>query len=356
MDTQSLHSKASQDTLVSLLQLDPLPIESPSSNPNLNTDKDLPPLPEASADAEASDGSVSSSHPTTTTTTTTMASGTSSSIGLSGSGHSAIYYLTRIQRYSSYTFSFFASLHLATTSIIPLAARSVPASESYLLLAREIYQTSLSEPLLIGIPIVTHVGSGIAIRLLRRGHNLRRYGREKGPRHGHGQKSSLSISSLGINSGWPNLSYIALSGYGFTAVLAAHIFMNRALPLAVEGDSANIGLAYVAHGFARHGWISWAAYVALLGLGCGHMVWGWAKWFGLAQGAGWKLERPTGNLTVDKRTRKKRRRMLMGINAGAVAAAGVWAAGGLWVVARGGETPGWVGKLYDGLYAKIPGF
>jgi len=249
--------------------------------------------------------------------------------------------VTRIQRYSSYTFSLFAGLHLATTSIIPIVARSVPASESYLLLAREIYQTPLSEPLLVGLPILAHVGSGLALRLLRRNQNVRRY---------------YGTSGATLSSGWPHFSYIAASGYGFAAALAAHIFVNRALPLAVEGDSANIGLAYVAHGFVRHRVTSWVAYSTLLGLGCGHMIWGWAKWFGLAQGAGWKLERHTGNATADRDTRKRRRRRLLMINAVAAVATAIWAVGGLGVVARGGETPGWVGRLYDGLFAKIPGF
>jgi len=249
--------------------------------------------------------------------------------------------VTRIQRYSSYTFSLFAGLHLATTSIIPIVARSVPASESYLLLAREIYQTPLSEPLLVGLPILAHVGSGLALRLLRRNQNVRRY---------------YGTSGATLSSGWPHFSYIAASGYGFAAALAAHIFVNRALPLAVEGDSANIGLAYVAHGFVRHRVTSWVAYSTLLGLGCGHMIWGWAKWFGLAQGAGWNLERHTGNATADRDTRKRRRRRLLMINAVAAVATAIWAVGGLGVVARGGETPGWVGRLYDGLFAKIPGF
>ncbi|KAK3372109.1 hypothetical protein B0H63DRAFT_420628 [Podospora didyma] len=337
MDSQSLASKASQETLVSLLQLDPAPMDSP------NIDKDLPPLPEQSEDAAATD--YLSAHSASRVPTTTSSIGLSGSSGNGHSNYGAIYYLTRIQRYSSYTFSLFATLHLATTSIIPLVARSVPASESYLLLAREIYQTPLSEPLLVGLPILAHVGSGIALRLVRRAQNLRRY-------YGH-EKGSPKPT---LRSGWPHLSYVALSGYGFAAVLSAHVFMNRGLPLIVEGDSANVGLAFVAHGFARHGVVSWAAYAALLGLGCGHMIWGWAKWFGLAQGAGWKLDRHTGNAKVDKQNRKKRRRTLMMTNAVAAAAVAVWAAGGLGIVARGGQTMGWLGKLYDDMYAKIPGF
>lgn len=157
-------------------------------------------------------------------------------------------------------------------------------------------------------------------------------------------------------SGWPVFSYISASGYVFSVVLAAHVFVNRVLPLAVEGDSANIGLAYVAHGFVRHRVMSWLAYGVLLAGGCGHMVWGWAKWVGLAQGAGWTLERHTGNAAVDRATRKRRRRRLMAVNAVAAAATALWAAGGLGIVARGGETLGWVGKLYDGLFEKVPGF
>ncbi|KAK4216828.1 hypothetical protein QBC37DRAFT_278674 [Rhypophila decipiens] len=340
METQSLHSKESQETLMSLLQLDPTPIDSPSERPSVNTDKDLPPLPEGTLD----DSDSKSPSPTSTSTGTT-------GVGLSGTGHGSIYYLTRIQRYSSYAFSFFASLHLATTSLIPLAARSVPASESYLLLAREIYQTTLSEPLLVGLPIIAHVGSGIALRFARRAQNIRRYGRQH-----HVQPSKLTIRNLGVSAGWPTTSFIAISGYGFSAILAAHIFMNRGLPLMVEGDSANIGLAYVAHGFARHPWTSWVSYAALLGLGCGHMVWGWAKWFGLAQKAGWKPDRVTGNVAFDKAALRKRRRALLGLNAVALGATAIWAAGGLGVVALGGETLGWVGKLYDGLFAQIPGF
>jgi len=250
--------------------------------------------------------------------------------------------VSRTQRYSSYTFSVFATLHLATTSLIPLVSRSVPASESYLLLAREIYQTPLSEPLLVFLPVLAHIGSGVALRLTRRAHNVARYGA-----HPHSHKK---------HSPWPAVSYIAISGYVFTVAYAAHVFVNRGLPLAVEGDSANIGLAYVAHGFTRHPVTSWLAYGGLLVVGCGHMFWGAARWLGFAQGAGWKVPWPTGNAVVDREVKKRRRRRLMVINAAAAGLVILWAAGGLGVVARGGLTEGWVGRVYDGLFDRIPGF
>jgi hypothetical protein len=150
------------------------------------------------------------------------------------------------------------------------------------------------------------------------------------------------------------MSYISLSGYGFAVVLSAHIFLNRVLPLIVEGDSANIGLAYVSHGFARHGAVAWVAYAGIIGLGASHMVWGWAKWLGLAGKASWQVdERPTGNGAVDKKLRKKRRRYWLGIHAAAATSVALWAAGGLGIVARGGPAQGWVGKVYDGLYEKV---
>ncbi|AEO61147.1 hypothetical protein MYCTH_2311026 [Thermothelomyces thermophilus ATCC 42464] len=345
MDNQSLRSKASEATLLSLMELDPAPMDPPDTN------KDLPPLPQQpDGPAAGSTPSLPSSSPSTT------------ALGLSGSGHGAIYYLTRIQRYSSYTFGLFGALHLATTSLIPLAARSVPASESYLLLAREIYQTPLSEPLLVFLPVLAHVGSGVALRLVRRAQNRRRYYGDKPPPSLPLPlplplpSPSSATAAAARYSGWPPLSNISLSGYVFAGALAAHAWMNRGLPLAVEGDSANIGLAYVAHGFARHGAVSWLAYALLLGAGCGHMVWGWARWVGLAQGAGWVLDRPTGNRAVDRAAKKARRRRLVAINAVALAATALWAAGGLGIVARGGPTLGWVGTLYDGLYSKVPGF
>ncbi|KAF3797630.1 hypothetical protein GCG54_00009429 [Colletotrichum gloeosporioides] len=295
MDSRSLRSKASEETLISLLHLDPSPIETPP----------------------ALEDSVSS------------LKSTSSAPGLSGSGHGTIFYLTRIQKFSSYLVPIFTSIHLANTSIIPLVARSVVASETYLLQSREIYQTSLTEPLLVALPIVAHVASGVALRFARRSQNLHRYGMSRTTAY----NSSGSAARI-----WPPLSYISASGYAFAVFLAAHVGVNRVLPLQVEGDSSNIGLAFVAHGFARLPTLSWLAYTGLLLVGCGHMVWGAAKWLGYA---------PTA-------TRQQRRMIWWGLHGATFGAFVVWAAGGLGIVAREGLTTGWVGKLYDDLFDKIP--
>lgn len=315
----SLAEHLSQDTLASLVQLDPAPIESPYNERD-------------------EEGALSDS-PSKEATSIPRSRTTTSAQGLSGSfhnGHSSIYYLTRVQKYSSYAIPIFTSIHFINTGLIPLITRSVPASETYLLQAREIYQTTVSEPLLVFLPVAAHVASGLALRLVRRSHNIRRYGGgEKAP--------GLRI--------WPPLSWISVSGYALSGFLAAHVAMNRLLPLWVEGDSSNIGLAYVSHGFQRHGILSWAAYAGLVFLGCGHMVWGAAKWADLAPTAmGW---RGSGNQVVDKQTRRRRRRSWLAIQGAALGLASLWAAGGM-VVATAGKSEGWVGKVYDKIFDALP--
>jgi hypothetical protein len=269
--------------------------------------------------------------------------------------------VTRIQKYSSLMFSVFASIHLANTSLIPLIARSVPASESYLLLAREIYQTPLTEPLLVGLPILTHIASGVALRLLRRSQNLKRYGGATPGMYALHRSRTAATAGSGVSGAsshstktiriWPPLSWISASGYVFAVAVWAHVGMNRVLPIKVDGDGANIGLGYVSHGFARHGLVAWIAYGTLIAVGCGHMVWGASKWLGVAPTT--PSLKSLGSNAEDNKTKKRRRRAWLGIHGIAVALAGLWAAGGLGVVARGGLTDGWVGKLYDNLYAKI---
>ncbi|KAK6956067.1 hypothetical protein Daesc_001337 [Daldinia eschscholtzii] len=281
-DYRTLNPKASQETLISLLQLDPSPIDNASLY-----DKDLPPLPEEAQDS----GSYDSKRTPT---------GSTSTLGL---------------------------------------------SEPFLLMARELYQTPLTEPLLVALPVVAHVTSGIAIRLLRRRQNIKRYGSETpGMWALHHSKSSNQKHTIKI---WPPLTYISVSGYVFVGLLASHVGMNRILPLVVDGDSSNIGLQFVSHGFARHPLPPWIAYSLLLSVGVGHMVWGWAKWLNLTPPANWK------KITVDRQLRKTRRRAWWGIQAVTVALAALWAAGGLGIVARAGPAEGWLATVYDNIYIAV---
>ena len=221
-------------------------------------------------------------------------------------------------------------MHLTNTSLIPLLARSLPEADKYLLLTRPFYQSFPMEAAIITVPLLTHVLSGLALRVHRRNATLRRYG-----------AANLSVAKrlqqrLRI---WPGFNWAQLGGYALVGLVGGHAYLNRILPLMHEGSSAGAGLQFAAHGFARHPVAAWSAQVALLGVAAGHMVWGWARWMG------WLV-------VVDQR---RARRRWWAINGVAAVVTCIWAAGGLGVVARGGLTSGWVGKGFDELYKKIPG-
>ncbi|KAJ4147104.1 hypothetical protein LMH87_001651 [Akanthomyces muscarius] len=329
---QSLNHRASEQTLISLLELDPSPIDSPTPS----DEKQL----HESIETDDSDTIMAKSSDSASLRTT-------DGPGLGNhSGHGSIFYLSRIQRYSSYAMSVFTSLHLANVSLIPAVQRSVPSSETYLLMTREIYQTTLAEPLLVALPALLHVGSGIALRLLRRRQNMRRYGGATPAMYAlHRSQTGAAAMTL-----WPPLSYISLSGYAFTIFYAAHVCVNRVLPLAVDGDSSNVGLAYVAHSFARHPVVAGVAYAGLIVLGTGHMVWGMAKWWGVAPSTeGWQ----SSSVVVDKKTKRRRRNRWLQVQGVVLLGVAAWAVGGLAVVARGGLQDGWVGKVYDDMLARI---
>ena len=148
------------------------------------------------------------------------------------------------------------------------------------------------------------------------------------------------------NIAWPKLSGTSLLGYLFWPAITAHIYVNRGLPLLVEGGSSGVGLSYVAHGFARHPAFAYTAYAALLGLGVSHIIWGWAKWLGFSPDV------VTGVDAYEKKAAKQRR--WYSINTIALLTIATWAAGGLGILARGGPALGWKGRNYDQLFRHIP--
>ncbi|KAF2398257.1 hypothetical protein EJ06DRAFT_544030 [Trichodelitschia bisporula] len=288
------------------------------------TEIDPAPLDDPDADAVTEEGATSPKSPSSS-----IFASTSSTLGLN---HGPAFYLLRLQRYSSYAFTLFTTLHIANTSLIPLLTRSLPASDPYLLLTRPLYQSPPLEPLLITAPLALHIASGLALRLYRRRTALARYGA-----HSYKERAALP---------WPTLSGTSALGWMLAPLVAGHAFVNRVLPLWYEGGSANVGLEYVAHGFARHPWVSGVVYGALVGVGVWHGTWGWAKWLGLSP-------EKMGGGELGRRERVRRRRI---INSIAAAVAGIWMLGGLGIVARGGEASGWLGREYDGLYSRMPVF
>ncbi len=223
-------------------------------------------------------------------------------------------------------------MHVANNSIIPLLTRSVPASEPYLLLTRPYYQSALTEPLVVVLPLFAHILSGVALRAYRRVQLARRYGADS-----RDDRRRLA---------WPKLSGTSLLGYVLTPFVLGHAFVNRVLPLWVDGSSAGIGLSYVSHGFAKDPATSFVGYTVLIAVASTHLVWGWAKWLGYTPD---QTTDPFGANRV--RSRKRRWYVINGLSA---LLAGLWLAGGLGIVGRAGEVGGWVGRSYDELYRRIP--
>lgn len=245
--------------------------------------------------------------------------------------HSVVWWLVRIQKYSSYAFTLFTTAHIANTALIPLATRSVQTSDTYLLLTRPYYQSSLFEPIVVGIPLWTHILSGVGLRLYRRRQAALRYGAEN-----HRERKSIP---------WPKLSGTSALGFALTPLVAGHMFVNRLLPLWQEGGNANIGLEYVSHGFAKHPLLSFAWFVPLIGVMSWHVTWGWAKWLG------WNPAQVTEG---GQEGQIKRKRRWWAVNGVSAVIATVWMAGGLGVIGRGGGALGWLGKEYDMLFSRIP--
>lgn len=72
---------------------------------------------------------------------------------------------------------------------------------------------------------------------------------------------------------------------------------------------------------------------------------GWAKWLNLT---------PASVTVGGAEGQMLRKRRWYIVNAVSALAAGLWMAGSLGVVGRGGRVEGWIGKEYDELYKTIP--
>lgn len=239
--------------------------------------------------------------------------------------------VTRVQRYSSYAFAVFTSLHIANVSLIPLATQSVSESNRYLLLTRPYYQSIIAEPIIVALPLIAHVGSGVALRFYRRSQALKRYGAETA-------RDKRTIP-------WPALSGTSALGYALVPLASFHVWTTRILPLYAHGDNSLISLSYISHGFAAHPFVSFTGFTALVGIGAWHFVWGTAKWLGLA---------PSQVSSEESQKALVRKRRWYGINAASAVVAVLWLAGSLGIVGRGGKTDGWVGREFDDLYRYIP--
>ncbi|KAG0158724.1 hypothetical protein PDIDSM_6243 [Penicillium digitatum] len=250
-----------------------------------------------------------------------------------------------IQKYSTYPPTAFFILHLANTSLIPLMTRSVPASESYLLLTRPTYQAPGLEHLVLTVPLIAHIASGIALRNIRATRRARLYGAET-----RAQRNMLYF--------WPRMSLQARTGYFVAPLIGFHVWVNRATPLLVEGGSSGVGLGYIAHGFARSPVFWNAFYFFFVTASVWHFVGGWATWMG------WRVttarkERSQkglldGYLALTETKSKRQRKIWWVVNGVATAGAALWLAGALGIVGRAGEGAGWEAKGWNKMYSHVP--
>ncbi|RMZ91126.1 hypothetical protein DV736_g1636, partial [Chaetothyriales sp. CBS 134916] len=239
--------------------------------------------------------------------------------------------LSTIQKYSVLPPCLYLTMHYTNTALIPLFTQSLAESEKQLLLTRPYYQSFPLEQLLIFGPIVSHVFSGIALRLYRRRRNAKRHGAFT-----HKDRKRIP---------WPKVSLTSALGFALYPMLVAHVITCRITPLEVEGGSSGVGLRYFAHGVAKHPIFANTAYATMLSVASWHFVSGAAKYL--------KLSREYITDGGDFGRVKKRRRDWI-ISGVAATIAVVWIAGGLGVIGTGGQGAGWEAKQWDKIYEAVP--
>lgn len=245
--------------------------------------------------------------------------------------------LLGLQKYSTLPPTLYLIGHYTNTALIPLFTFSTQSAEKSLLLTRPYYQSFPLEPLLIFAPILTHVLSGISLRIYRRFQAAKRYGAET---HAERQKITKAL--------WPKVSLTSALGYVLYPMMVAHVIVNRVTPLKVHGDSSSVGLRFFSHGVKRHPWLASLGYTFMVSVASWHFVGGAAKYLRLTR------EYVTEGGDYGAAQRRFRGRML---NAVSAAVAAIWALGGIGVIGRGvGAPPGsaWEVKQWDEVYKAIP--
>ncbi|KAJ5152821.1 uncharacterized protein N7482_009299 [Penicillium canariense] len=329
---QSALDSKSQDfdakSILSMQELEPSPVDDSLSTPDLETLESGEYFPKPVEDKPAR-----------------TCGFTAPSLGLRAHRWDAL--LSGIQRYSTYPPTAFFILHFANTSLIPLITRSVPASEPYLLLTRPVYQAPGLEHLVLTVPILAHIISGIALRNIRGSRRARLYGAET-----RAQRDLLSF--------WPKVSLQAKTGYFLAPLIGVHALINRVTPLRVEGGSSGVGLGYVAHGIARSPVFWNIFYLLFVTASVWHFVGGWATWMGWRVTTARKERSAKGSLEgylghAENQDRAKRqRKMWWMVNGIAAVGAALWLAGALGIVGRAGEGSGWEAQGWNEMYSQVP--
>ncbi|CAN6602512.1 hypothetical protein TRVA0_002S01288 [Trichomonascus vanleenenianus] len=171
-----------------------------------------------------------------------------------------LWWANTIQRYSSYSFLSFMTLHASSVIVAPLI--SIEAGDSTMRFANALYQEQLIEPVIVYGAIGLHVASGGYI--LWRKIKADYLARDEFP------SMRRIINKL--------LSPTAKSGHMLATLVIPHVLVNRIGPQTILGDSSSISLAYIARAFQRSPWLSWTFYLLFVGFASHHIIWGLRKW------------------------------------------------------------------------------
>ncbi|KAJ5611455.1 hypothetical protein N7528_008560 [Penicillium herquei] len=321
----SKHMEADAKSILSMQELDPSPVHDDDSTPDLEVGEYFP-KPEEPKPSRACGFPIP---------------------GLGLRPHRWDSLLSGLQKYSTYPPTAFFILHFANTALIPLVTQSVPASEPYLLLTRPVYQAPGLEHLVLTLPILTHIASGIALRNIRSSRRARLYGAET-----RAQRDRISW--------WPRISLQARSGYLLAPLIGLHAVVNRVTPLVVDGGSSGVGLGYVAHGIARSPVFWNLFYLVFVTASVWHFIGGWATWMGWRVTTARKERSSKGSLvgllgySEDHDRAKRQRKMWWMVNGIAAVGAALWLAGSLGIVGRAGEGSGWEAQGWNEMYSQVP--
>lgn len=164
-------------------------------------------------------------------------------------------FLQGVQRYSSYTFSAFLTLHGVSVIAMPLVS---PEIGNYTVnFTGSVYQEQLIEPFLVYGALGAHVTSGIILRL----RSTYLY-----------YKQHERLPKLPSN--------LALSGYMIAPLVLGHILATRWMPVWELGDSSIINLDFIAHTLHKLPISTFIALTTLVGGVSYHVVNGWRRWLG----------------------------------------------------------------------------
>lgn len=178
--------------------------------------------------------------------------------------------LYKIQRYSTYGFLSFFSLHTTSVTLIP-SFLPMHINQEIFQLARLIYLNVPFETLIYGSGIL-HIASGILLRILRPRHKVVTLDAKKKIKSdevglggitnliGIGPKIAI-ISRLTNNA----LTPLTFSGYCLIPSLLYHLVKFKLVPLQIEGDSSLISLQYV-NVVLNHSMIKYGNILNIMGL------------------------------------------------------------------------------------------